>query len=298
MNSEKKPASCALSLFVLFLIAPGLSASAREPAQDCGKIRPDQEVRSTGKRLLLVTHPGFAEFDRLASSYVGLRNTYADLAHQGDGDTDTVFLAEHDTPSQYFFPTCRPDHFVVSKAGEVSLKQIPSVVIVAGGFFSACLRRTISDVLAAWNASPGPGSLRLILPLEAIYERPTAYDGKDSEFERKFGERLRNYQQVTGTPKMNLGQVARLMGQEEFLALIRAYFIEEIDVPGIGRSRLPLPASTSVRLKALYRSRLETYLPELAFSIEYSGQLLSPQNPKRTLEVILADEAYLLGNLD
>jgi hypothetical protein len=231
--------------------------------------------------LFVVTHPQGKDFDVNFSSYRGLMQTYNWLKRY---DMDSVILVENESLEGYFVPTCQPTAFVQSQAGEVDFTYSASTVVLAGGFFSACLRQTLKDLLSNWRPLHSKQNLRILFIMPAIYESLRPYDATPYQ-EASYFEDLESYKKISGSDKMNLWQVSNVLGAEAFTDRMQAYFKDTIVVGGIGNSNIVYPIGYNIRLNILsHEPSIDTY-----------RMLLQIGHDHPTIELNVIDGAYLRG---
>lgn len=239
------------------------------------------------KLLILMTHPQLNNYDVNASTYSGISSAYEWLDRF---ENQSVILVENENSSGYFVPTCQPEAFYLSVGGEFNFDISTDTIVSMGGFLSACLSQSIEDVLKNWLPLNENKNVKIIFPMEAIYENPIT--NEKNRYDLSYENQLNAYFQITGTTTMNLVQVARLMGKELFVKKISTLFSKEgaivhgLSGPNDRKIKFNFPSQYSVELSILKRAPVEIIYKSI---IKNAGE----NSPK--IELNFVDQTYLIS---
>jgi hypothetical protein len=130
---------------------------------------------------LLVTHPS-SEWDVHGVAKEGVRDAIR-LAQNRPGATSVYYLVSKNLEQaldagssenerlklEYYVSDLKPTAYVLSSAGEHNIRLYGHSMILAGGFFGSCLRRSFSHLLKSLEEQAKGRDVRLYFPAEAIY---------------------------------------------------------------------------------------------------------------------------------
>jgi hypothetical protein len=154
-----------LSMFFVLLVSPQILAA---PCAGT-KFTPDDQIRLTHSKVLLVTHPSTIWEGRFASK-AGIDASVIDAKNHG---IPVVYL-QSASGSQaqlntYFYSDCRPTYVAESEDGRLGFDINATHVISVGGHWEECQRTTLEYLFAtSWSKKRGV-NLTLTQVMDGIF---------------------------------------------------------------------------------------------------------------------------------
>lgn len=123
-------------------------------------------IATTSENVLVVTHAS-REFHSRPETINGIQNTILGLKDRAQ----TLYI-HTGSYSKAFYPHCEPFTFYQSSSGKVALVlgERTHTLILIGGHYLQCLNDTWVGVARAIRELPKPRSLRLIFPLDGVFD--------------------------------------------------------------------------------------------------------------------------------
>jgi len=182
---------------LLTLLASPVAAACPKP-----ELTDPARVRLTGDSVLIVTHATSAHDARLATK----RGVDEAIQFAKSRRIPVVYLKDDSGDEYYFMEDCRPDHWVLSAAGDIPFDLLPPHVYVAGGHLEFCLSATVNDVIRIWSRQP-KRNLTVTYLMDAIYSNGNSVEETDpyyADFQKFMG--IVSYRRPGGDhwPKLTL----------------------------------------------------------------------------------------------
>lgn len=143
-------------------------------------------VRLTGDSVLIVTHATSAHDARLATK----RGVDEAIQFAKSKRIPVIYLKDDSGDEYYFMEDCRPDHWVLSAAGDIPFDALPAHVYVAGGHLEFCLSATVNDVIRIWSGQKTRQNLTVTYLMDAIYSNGNSVEESDpyyADFQKFMG---------------------------------------------------------------------------------------------------------------
>ncbi|MCM2278731.1 MAG: hypothetical protein NDJ89_11710 [Oligoflexia bacterium] len=187
-----------------------------------------EEVKLTGRSVLIATHPSRA-FDGRMASKVGMD---AAVKAAKARKIPVIYLQDDGDERDYFFEDCEPDYRLFSRDGDIRVDLRPSQVITVGGHWELCQSRTLHDVMYLWSRQPAR-DLRITVYMDGTYMKGSlSFEESDpyyGDFTRFMG--IVNYDRP-GSEVFNnkltlleaMGIISREFRQLDFLARILPHY--------------------------------------------------------------------------
>lgn len=170
-----------LVVLSVILIQFGYFNSAMSASCGVPKFTPSENVKLTGDKVMIVTHPS-TQWDGQFSSKFGMDAAVKFAKKQ---KIPVIYLEDSNSynADSYFFADCKPDYWVASGGGEFSFGVPVSHVYTVGGHWEMCQAGTMSDLMHIWAAHE-PRDLTITQVMDGLYTAGEHFRSSDSYYAR------------------------------------------------------------------------------------------------------------------
>jgi len=183
-----------------------------------------ENINLTSKNILLVTHTSQI-WDVRHSSKLGMDNIVKKFKRE---NYPVVYLQGSSLPESYFYEDCSPSYYVLSKGGEFSFEFDSPNVFTAGGYFGACQRKTVMQILKYWKKKY---KNKLDLPdLQITYITDSVYSHYHHVVSSDdiFYDDILNYIRIFGAEVITLLEMERIIHESDGKKLFYKRYFERL----------------------------------------------------------------------